>query len=239
MCINDLPDKIKKRWFVTLPLDFVNVWKGDTHMLEFFKRRKKDDHLEKVIAYIDSVYTESEESVGREIKFSVRETQPDDRESHPREEGIKRSCRIQEPYDFEAVSSAMEQYFKTGKAKSLIKELEKAKRKTFTEMLMWHIAKTGKKDSAVYNAAQMDRRLFSKIMSDRNYKPSKDTAVALVLALHLNLEQAEDLLKRAGYSLSHSNKRDIVIEYFIREEVYDLMVINDVLYKLAEKKIGR
>ena len=133
----------------------------------------------------------------------------------------------------------MEQYFKTGEAKSLIKELEKAKRKTFTEMLMWHIAKTGKKDSAVYNAAQMDRRLFSKIMSDRNYKPSKDTAVALVLALHLNLEQAEDLLKRAGYSLSHSNKRDIVIEYFIREEVYDLMVINDVLYKLGEKKIGR
>ena len=95
------------------------------------------------------------------------------------------------------------------------------------------------KNSAIYNAAKMDRRLFSKIMSDRNYKPSKDTAIALVLALHLNLEQAEDLLKRAGYSLSHSNKRDIVIEYFIREEVYDLMVINDVLYKLGEKKIGR
>ena len=121
----------------------------------------------------------------------------------------------------------------------LIAELEKARRKTFTETLMWYIAKTGKTDSAIYNSALMDRRLFSKIMSDRNYKPSKDTAVALVLALHLNLEQAEDLLKRAGYSLSHSNKRDIVIEYFIREEVYDLMVINDVLHKLEEKKIGR
>ena len=208
-------------------------------MLGFFKRRKKEDHLEKVIAYIDSVYTEFEESVDREIKFSIRETQSDDKESYPRGEGIKYSRRIQEPYDFEVVSSAMEQYFKTGEAKSLIKELEKARQKTFTETLMWYIAKTGKKDSAIYNSALMDRRLFSKIMSDRNYKPSKDTAVALVLALHLNLEQAEDLLKRAGYSLSHSNKRDIVIEYFIREEVYDLMVINDVLYKLAEKKIGR
>ena len=114
-------------------------------MLGFFKRRKKEDHLEKVIAYIDRVYTESEESVDRGIKFSVRETQPDDRESHPREEGIKRSCRIQEPYNFEVVSSAREQYFKTGEAKSLIKELEKAKRKTFTEMLMWHITKTGKR----------------------------------------------------------------------------------------------
>ena len=208
-------------------------------MLGFFKRRKKEDHLEKVIAYIDSVYTEFEESVDREIKFSIRETHSDDKESYPRGEGIKYSRRIQEPYDFEVVSSAMEQYFKTGEAKSLIKELEKARQKTFTETLMWYIAKTGKKDSAIYNSALMDRRLFSKIMSDRNYKPSKDTAVALVLALHLNLEQAEDLLKRAGYSLSHSNKRDIVIEYFIREEVYDLMVINDVLHKLGERKIGR
>ena len=208
-------------------------------MLGFFKRRKKEDHLEKVISYIDRVYTESGESVDRGIKFSVRETQPDDRESYPRREGVKYSRRIQEPYNFEVVSSAMEQYFKTGEAKSLIKELEKAKQKTFTETLMWHIAKTGKKDSAIYNAAQLDRRLFSKIMSDRDYKPSKDTAIALSLALHLNLPWAEDLLRCAGYSLSHSNKRDIVIEYFIREEVYDLMVINDVLHKLGERKIGR
>jgi len=59
------------------------------------------------------------------------------------------------------------------------------------------------------------------------------------LALHLNLPWAKDLLRCAGYSLSHSNMRDIVIEYFIREEVYDLMVVNEVLHKLGEKKIGR
>jgi len=190
-------------------------------MLEFFKRRKKEDHLKKVIAYIDSVYTE-EEYAGGGIKYSVRVW-----------------GESEEDYDFEVVSSAMEQYFKTGEAKSLITELEKAKQKTFTETLMWHIAKTGKKDSAIYNAAQMDRRLFSKIMSDRNYQPSKDTVMALILALRLKPEQAEGLLRCAGYSLSHSNKRDIIIEYFIREEVYDLMVINEVLHKLGEKKIGR
>ena len=190
-------------------------------MLEFFKRRKKEDHLEKVIAYIDSVCTE-EEYTGGGIKHSVRMWD-----------------ESEEDYDFDEVCCAMAQYFRTGATEDLIAELEKARRKTFTETLMWYIAKTGKTDSAIYNSALMDRRLFSKIMSDRNYKPSKDTAVALVLALHLNLEQAEDLLKRAGYSLSHSNKRDIVIEYFIREEVYDLMVINDVLHKLEEKKIGR
>lgn len=190
-------------------------------MFGFFKIRKKNDHLEKVIAYINSVYTE-EKPVSGNIKYSVRVWD-----------------ESEENYDFEAVSLAMVQYFKTGEAKSLITELEKAKRKTFTETLIWHIAKQGKKDSAIYNAAQIDRRLFSKIMSDREYKPSKDTAIALALALHLNLPWTKDLLRCAGYSLSHSNKRDIVIEYFIREEVYDLMVVNEVLYKLGEKKIGR
>ena len=191
-------------------------------MFKFFRKQKQPDYIAQVTEYINSVYIEHEEYVDSGIKYSVRVWD-----------------ESEEGYDFEEVCCAMVQYFRTGAAEDLIAELEKARRKTFTETLMWYIAKTGKTDSAIYNSALMDRRLFSKIMSDRNYKPSKDTAVALVLALHLNLEQAEDLLKRAGYSLSHSNKRDIVIEYFIREEVYDLMVINDVLYKLGEKKIGR
>lgn len=164
---------------------------------------------------------EAKETADSSVKYSVR------------------TKDLQEEYDFASVSSAMEQYFKTGEAKYLITELDKIRNKTFTEMLIWHIAKTGKKDSAIYNAALMDRRLFSKIMSDRNYSPSKDTAMALVLALHLDLEQAKDLLERAGYTLSHSNKRDIIVEYFIREKVYDLMTVNDVLYKLGERKIGR
>ena len=191
-------------------------------MFKFFRKQKQPDYIAQVTEYINSVYIEHEEYVGSGIKHSVRVWD-----------------ESEEDYDFEEVCCAMVQYFRTGATEDLIAELEKARRKTFTETLMWYIAKTGKTDSAIYNSALMDRRLFSKIMSDRNYKPSKDTAVALVLALHLNLEQAEDLLKRAGYSLSHSNKRDIVIEYFIREEVYDLMVINDVLHKLEEKKIGR
>ena len=191
-------------------------------MFKFFRKQKQPDYIAQVTEYINSVYIEQEEYAGSGIKYSVRVWD-----------------ESEEDYYFDEVCCAMVQYFRTGATEDLIAELEKARRKTFTETLMWYIAKTGKTDSAIYNSALMDRRLFSKIMSDRNYKPSKDTAVALVLALHLNLEQAEDLLKRAGYSLSHSNKRDIVIEYFIREEVYDLMIINDVLYKLEEKKIGR
>lgn len=110
---------------------------------------------------------------------------------------------------------------------------------TFVDLVIRYINRNGWRDSRVYKAAQMDRRLFSKIMSDRNYKPSKDTAIALAIALELTLKQANDLLSRAGYTLSHSNKRDVIIEYFIREGIHDLSDINEVLYNLDQKIIGR
>ena len=110
---------------------------------------------------------------------------------------------------------------------------------TFVDMVTRYINRNGWRDSRVYKAAQIDRRLFSKIMSDRNYKPSKDTALALVIALEPSLKQANDLLSRAGYTLSHSNKRDVTIEYFIREGIHNLSDINEVLYNLDQKVIGR
>lgn len=122
---------------------------------------------------------------------------------------------------------------------SLANELDNALNMTFVDMLTRHINLKGWRDSKVYKAAQIDRRLFSKIMSDRTYKPAKDTALALAIALELTLQQTNDLLDRAGYTLSHSNKRDVIIEYFIREGVYNLVDINEVLYKLDQKIIGR
>ena len=121
----------------------------------------------------------------------------------------------------------------------LVNKLDNYLDLTFVDILIRYINEKGWRDSRVYKAAQMDRRLFSKIMSDRNYKPSKDTALALVIALELSLKQASDLLSRAGYTLSHSNKRDVIIEYFIREGIYDLSDINEVLYRLDQKIIGR
>ncbi len=118
-------------------------------------------------------------------------------------------------------------------------ELSEALDLSFVDMLIRYINIKGWRDSKVYKAAHMDRRLFSKIMSDREYKPSKDTALALVIGLELNMEQAADVLSRAGYILSHSNKRDVIIEYFIREGIYNMSDINDVLFQLGQKIIGR
>lgn len=110
---------------------------------------------------------------------------------------------------------------------------------SFADRLLFHIRNKHLRPSEVYRAAQMDRRLFSKIVSDHTYKPGKDTCIALALALGLSLSEANDLLARAGYVLSHSCRRDVVLEYFFCERVYDINDINEVLYRLGEKGLGR
>ena len=137
------------------------------------------------------------------------------------------------------VKAFLSQYSTSPSFSRLANKLDNCLDLTFVDILTRYINEKGWRDSRVYKAAQMDRRLFSKMMSDRSYKPSKDTAVALVIALELSLKQANDLLSRAGYTLSHSNKRDVIIEYFIREGIYNLSDINEVLYRLNQKIIGR
>ncbi|MBR4875292.1 MAG: O-acetyl-ADP-ribose deacetylase, partial [Clostridia bacterium] len=83
----------------------------------------------------------------------------------------------------------------------------------FSETLLNLIDRSGKKDSEIYKKANIDRKLFSKIRKDPGYHPSKTTAIALAIALELDMEQTEDLFGRAGYALTHSNRFDIIIEY--------------------------
>lgn len=109
----------------------------------------------------------------------------------------------------------------------------------FVEEMEDIIQSKGLKDSSVYKAARIDRRLFSKIMSDRSYKPAKDTCIAIALALELPLSKAEELLSRAGYTLSHSSKRDVILEFCISEKLYNIGIVNDLLYRLGEKTLGR
>ena len=124
-------------------------------------------------------------------------------------------------------------------ARSLEIILNRRREKSFSELLAQYIKDRGYRDPYVYRRAQIDKRLFSKIMSDRNYKPAKDTIIAFALALHCSLEEADKLLKSAGYSLSHSSKRDTMIEYFFVFRVYDLVIANENLNRIGEKIIGR
>ena len=100
----------------------------------------------------------------------------------------------------------------------------------FSETLLTLIDRTGKKDSEIYRKANVDRKLFSKIRNNPDYKPSKSTALSFAIALELDLDETQDFIGRAGYTLTHSSKFDIIIEYFIINHNYNIHELNAVLF---------
>lgn len=124
--------------------------------------------------------------------------------------------------------------FDAGELKQKLKEADAG----FSETLLKLIDKSGEKDSDVYKRANVDRKLFSKIRNNPQYKPSKATAVAFAIALELDLEETRDFIGRAGYALSRSNKFDIIIEYFITHERYDIYEINLMLFEFDQSLLG-
>ena len=108
----------------------------------------------------------------------------------------------------------------------------------FTETLLKLIEKTGKKDSEIYKKANVSKQHFSKIRNNPHYQPTKATAIAFALALELDVEQTNDLIGRAGYTLTKSSKFDLIIQFFIQQKKYNIVEINIALYEFDQNLLG-
>lgn len=212
-----------------------------------FRKNLIRRYVEEVRVHIEENYVPqpaprvSDERCSKEKRYALgkNDVNIDIRYSRkPKEENV--SVEPKDQYDFFEISKAMDGYKNANQyVKDILFKLDNSTDRGFAEALLNHIDSKGFKDSDVYKKAGIDRRLFSKIRSNRMYSPSKDTAIAICLALQLGIEETKSLLSRAGYTLSHSKKRDVIIEYFISKGIYDLRDINETLFSLNERIIGK
>ncbi|MBR4397874.1 MAG: macro domain-containing protein [Fibrobacter sp.] len=119
-----------------------------------------------------------------------------------------------------------------------IEDILKNTGETFCSKLFALIHEKKQDDVEIYKKANIDRKHFSKIRSNVNYKPTKKTALALAIALQLDLDETKDLLARAELALSPSNKGDLIVKYFIEQKKYDIWEINTMLFKFGQPTLG-
>jgi hypothetical protein len=122
---------------------------------------------------------------------------------------------------------------------SEIEDFIKSKQQpSYQEILFSFIDNKGYKDPEVYKRAGIDRKLFSKIRSNSNYRPGKNTILALALALELNKKETDKLLSSAGYSLSDSDQSDLVILFCLEKKIYDINYVNETLDYFSLKPLS-
>ena len=174
-----------------------------------------------VESYIDENYVE-------EI-FLCEYAKPTGRR-HAREERILECMPMEAPIQKNILADA--------KLKRKLEDLLDEVEDTFSESLFRWLIKKDKTNPEVYKKANMDRKLFSKILNNKDYKPSKTNAIALAIALERNLDETKDFIGRAGYALTHISKFDIIIEWFILQGQYDIFKINMTLFEFGQPSIG-
>ena len=109
---------------------------------------------------------------------------------------------------------------------------------SFAEMLLRKIDEAGMTDAECYHKALLTRGHFNKIKNQKGYRPGKSTVLALLLALEMDREESDEMLAKAGYALSPSSKRDLIVEFCLEKGIYDVMQVNEYLLAFDQELLG-
>ncbi len=194
---------------------------------------ENDDMDVSLVVYGRDTVLLSEKLLSR-IEEYIDDNYIDDRNMARKKRGLE-VYELQDEYE-EAIEMKSQSSLK--QEKRSLEELIDSKGENFSEMLLRLIDQKGLSDVEAYKRANVDRRLFSKIRSNKGYSPSKITAISFAIGLELNLDETKDLLQSSGYALSPSNKFDLIIEFFIQENDYDIYRINQALFDFNETLLG-
>ena len=224
-------------------------------MINPFKKKKLQALLSEVRAYVDQKleapvsYCEKESAItpmsaepmpmmyGSFIDSCEEEPSPEDFRCSMPQPSASRKAAAKSPRSF---PSPLRNVQNTAEAapSSVKAYIDSQLDESFAQMLMRKIDEKGITDVECYKKAGVDRKLFSKIRSNPDYHPKKNTVLAFAVALELSLEECKSLLMKAGYALSNSRKFDLIMEYFFINGIYNIRDINSVLLQMDEELLG-